>query len=363
MAGGSDHGDWSALDRDLVDSWVDDRHPAPQGRTEPVPRWPHVDDDDPTSDPFEGVTVPIVEQQPAPIRFDPVDEAIVDESFDGGAPAHDDLIGVVGGDPAATQFMNRTLEGTEVFPDDGRPPARTFDRRIDRSASHGSRERWPEERSLLPVPEIRGARLQRTSYAVDAAGRPAIDIRSSVLDRGPESHLVTMLREWRLPILAVVSVLALVVLVIVGLIAGGRDQAGTVATGAADDSGQTALGGGEAQDSLGPTVPGDEDGGGDVGGIAGQTTATTATTSTTVEQSALRVTTSSVQICHSNYGGCVPVAADVDCEGDGDGPAFQADPVAVFGDDVYELDTDGDRQACEADQPASAVAGSDSGGG
>jgi len=216
---------------------------------------------------------------------------------------------------------------------------------------------------LLPVPEIRGARLQRTSYAVDAAGRPAIDIRSSVLDRGPESHLVTMLREWRLPILAVVSVLALVVLVIVGLIAGGRDQAGTVATGAADDSGQTALGGGEAQDSLGPTVPGDEDGGGDVGGIAGQTTATTATTSTTVEQSALRVTTSSVQICHSNYGGCVPVAADVDCEGDGDGPAFQADPVAVFGDDVYELDTDGDRQACEADQPASAVAGSDSGGG
>ena len=58
-----------------------------------------------------------------------------------------------------------------------------------------------------------------------------------------------------------------------------------------------------------------------------------------------------MQICHSNYGGCVPVAADVDCEGDGDGPAFQATPVAVFGDDVYGLDTDDDREACEPDQP------------
>ncbi len=58
-----------------------------------------------------------------------------------------------------------------------------------------------------------------------------------------------------------------------------------------------------------------------------------------------------VAICHSNYGGCVPVAADVDCVGDGDGPAFLSEPVVVFGEDVYDLDTDDDREACELGQP------------
>ena len=86
------------------------------------------------------------------------------------------------------------------------------------------------------------------------------------------------------------------------------------------------------------------------------------TTETTALQSALRVETTGVQICHSNYGGCVPVAADVDCEGDGDGPAFQTEPVAVFGDDVYDLDTDDDRQACEPDQPLASADPTDGNG-
>lgn len=63
--------------------------------------------------------------------------------------------------------------------------------------------------------------------------------------------------------------------------------------------------------------------------------------------------TEDVAVCHSNYGGCVPVAADVDCVGDGDGPAFLGEPVVVFGEDVYDLDTDDDREACELGQPLS----------
>jgi len=58
-------------------------------------------------------------------------------------------------------------------------------------------------------------------------------------------------------------------------------------------------------------------------------------------------------LCNSNYSGCVPDVSDVDCEGDGDGPAFLSEPVVVLGTDVYSLDTDDDRAACEQDQPAS----------
>jgi hypothetical protein len=52
--------------------------------------------------------------------------------------------------------------------------------------------------------------------------------------------------------------------------------------------------------------------------------------------------------CDPNYGGCVPVASDVDCEGGGgDGPAFLSRPVEVTGSDVYGLDSDDDGVACE----------------
>ena len=52
--------------------------------------------------------------------------------------------------------------------------------------------------------------------------------------------------------------------------------------------------------------------------------------------------------CHPNYSGCVPIADDVDCAGgSGDGPAYVNGPVRVTGADVYRLDRDGDKIACD----------------
>jgi hypothetical protein len=55
------------------------------------------------------------------------------------------------------------------------------------------------------------------------------------------------------------------------------------------------------------------------------------------------------QSCDPNYGGvCVPIAADVDCAGgSGNGPAYVSGPVEVIGNDIYDLDRDGDGIACE----------------
>jgi len=52
--------------------------------------------------------------------------------------------------------------------------------------------------------------------------------------------------------------------------------------------------------------------------------------------------------CDPNYGGCVPVAQDVDCAGsDGDGPAYVHGPVTVTGRDIYRLDANHDGIGCE----------------
>ena len=53
--------------------------------------------------------------------------------------------------------------------------------------------------------------------------------------------------------------------------------------------------------------------------------------------------------CHGSYAGvCVPIASDVDCEGgSGDGPAYVRGPLRVVGEDVYDLDRDGDGVACD----------------
>ncbi len=53
--------------------------------------------------------------------------------------------------------------------------------------------------------------------------------------------------------------------------------------------------------------------------------------------------------CHGSYAGvCVPIASDVDCEGgSGDGPAYVRGPLRVVGEDVYDLDRDGDGIACD----------------
>lgn len=52
-------------------------------------------------------------------------------------------------------------------------------------------------------------------------------------------------------------------------------------------------------------------------------------------------------LCDPNYTGCVLPSSDVDCEGEGDGPTFLSEPVGVVGEDIYELDVDGNRVACE----------------
>jgi len=53
--------------------------------------------------------------------------------------------------------------------------------------------------------------------------------------------------------------------------------------------------------------------------------------------------------CDPNYSGaCVPIASDVDCAGgSGNGPAYVEGPVTVIGDDIYDLDRDGDGIACD----------------
>jgi hypothetical protein len=52
--------------------------------------------------------------------------------------------------------------------------------------------------------------------------------------------------------------------------------------------------------------------------------------------------------CDPNYSGCVPIASDVDCAGgSGNGPAYVKGPIQVIGDDIYDLDSDGDGIACE----------------
>ncbi|GAB3218088.1 excalibur domain-containing protein [Mycolicibacterium hippocampi] len=53
--------------------------------------------------------------------------------------------------------------------------------------------------------------------------------------------------------------------------------------------------------------------------------------------------------CDPNYSGaCVPIDSDVDCAGgSGDGPSYVSGPVAVVGDDLYDLDHDGNGTGCE----------------
>lgn len=53
--------------------------------------------------------------------------------------------------------------------------------------------------------------------------------------------------------------------------------------------------------------------------------------------------------CDPNYGGCVPIASDVDCAGgSGNGPAYVRGPVRVIGDDIYGLDADDDGTGCDS---------------
>ncbi|MEO3825613.1 G5 domain-containing protein [Actinomadura sp. B10D3] len=62
----------------------------------------------------------------------------------------------------------------------------------------------------------------------------------------------------------------------------------------------------------------------------------------------IAVGTKQARRCDPNYSGCVPIARDVDCAGgSGDGPGYVSGPVRVVGDDIYDLDRDGDGIACD----------------
>lgn len=52
--------------------------------------------------------------------------------------------------------------------------------------------------------------------------------------------------------------------------------------------------------------------------------------------------------CDVNYEKCVPVASDVDCKpGSGNGPKYLSSAKKVLKKDVYKLDSDKDKIACE----------------
>ena len=59
--------------------------------------------------------------------------------------------------------------------------------------------------------------------------------------------------------------------------------------------------------------------------------------------------TDAQESCDPNYeGACVPIASDVDCAGgSGNGPEYVDGPVTVVGNDIYDLDRDGDGIGCE----------------
>jgi hypothetical protein len=50
--------------------------------------------------------------------------------------------------------------------------------------------------------------------------------------------------------------------------------------------------------------------------------------------------------CHPSYAPCVPVAEDVDCHGQGDGPDYVS-YVRVLGPDDYGLDPDANGVGCD----------------
>lgn len=225
----------------------------------------------------------------------------------------------------------------------------------------------------VPVPQISGARLQASESAHRRRHPDGLDIRSAVLSDSERSVWSDMWHRHRISIMATVSLVALLVIAVSSLLSREGEEAASQTSIDADiaiptrqdPAGPDPVTGtrGEANSDSTPLAGSDpsgteaepntpmvvDDGGGGVGAIGGDTDTGGQAGSNGTDQA---TATTTVRICHSNYGGCVPVAPDVDCEGDGDGPAFLSEPVAIFGEDVYELDTDGDREACEPDQPS-----------
>jgi hypothetical protein len=355
------------IDDDALESWVDDRNASFDHGGDPADDPSHGNRSDGYHNHRESIGV-----TNHPIRFEPPDggpsasgdEPIIVLDDDGrarveaGDEAEPEAIEIpslrrADGDAMATQFMSRTADGTEVFP--GQDAGSGYLDGLFDPADRTSADASGASRGAKPVPEIAGARLQRPVPAADRSTSPdppSLDIRSTLLAGGQEDEWIDTLRRHRLPILAAATVVALILIVLLGLLSGGGDDASVPTAADTIDipSRET-----ETPRSTAGVVPGEA-----ASEPSARAMPVTSEPDGAESLSTLRVTSTSVQICHSNYGGCVPVAADVDCVGDGDGPAFQTEPVAVFGDDVYDLDTDDDRQACEPGQPP-ASAGADGG--
>ncbi|MDH3302786.1 MAG: hypothetical protein OES24_19985 [Acidimicrobiia bacterium] len=374
----------ATIDAAVVDEWVDDRVPhAAEARPVPAPGSPRpqstIFGDEPTADPFNGHELGVDDgngllpeagvngaTSRSDLRWpkddgkesDSVGDAIRFEARPAASNSEPSLE-AEDHDATATHFMRRTVDGTEIFlGGESAHNAEAFGRSAHRGDRHErgdrgnragatGRGRSRNGHDAVPVPEISGARLHLAESAESGAG-PRLDIRSTLLAGRRESEWVEMLRQRQVLILGLVTVVALVLIALIGFLSGDRGEpiewvAGSVAPATAGVGADTGATGIDAA-----AAAADEQ-------TAGSSTTVVSPSgdAATIDSTAptLRVSSTSVQICHSNYGGCVPVAADVDCEGDGDGPAFQATPVAVFGDDVYGLDTDDDREACEPDQP------------
>jgi len=353
----------ATLDASVVDEWVDDRVPHTASPSSYRDR-PSDEDDAPTLDPFGGrhggnghgngrarglrvkeassglrrrFTAGADSDGGEAVRFeaDPTGRRL------GSTSLHEDE------DPNTTRFMSRTADGTDIFPGDGPGSGDGF------GPSSGTRVLGSGPLgSTAPVPEISGARLQAAESREPSSG-PKLDIRSAVLAGRQDSPWIEMLRERQVLVLTLATIFALGLIALIGFWSDGGGSEDVSTTGAAEsDTGAVPFDDGAAgiptstivdsPAAKGPDAPSIGDGRSAGAANDGRVDSTVST---------LRVSSTAVQICHSNYGGCVPVAADVDCEGDGDGPAFQTTPVAVFGDDVYDLDTDDDREACEPGQP------------
>ncbi len=261
--------------------------------------------------------------------------------------------------------------GDAALASSGAPDRRTRpESSLDSSARSVAARRSGDEARPVPVPQIAGARLQ-TSESLRRRHADGLDIRSVVLTDSESSLWSDIWHRHRISILATVSLVALLVIAVSSLLARDDDASGSMVDAdiaiptRQDPADADPLAGGEATvastppagsntdgsdiEPNSPVIVDTGDGGAQTDSGATDTVGQSGSGATGTEET---TATTTVRICHSNYGGCVPVAPDVDCEGDGDGPAFLSEPVVIFGEDVYELDTDGDREACEPDQPS-----------
>ena len=246
----------ATLDAAVVDEWVDDRVPhasssspstgrATVRRTDPPRHGPikkSLFEGDTTADPFNGHELDVDDRDAVrfEIRQAPRDsEPWAGVGFDVDADEQD---------ATATQFMRRTVDGTDIFPagTSGRD-ADAFGRPVDPAGRGDRGGRSPEtvgarrsRHAKVPVPEISGARLHVADSSESSVGS-SLDFRSTLLSGRRESDWVDILRRRQVLILGLVTIVALGLIALIGFLSGDGDSSGTSAgVPAAADSGAVA---------------------------------------------------------------------------------------------------------------------------